>query len=193
MATTISNPFLSFRGQLSSTSGWFSMPYPKYDTMIVNNGGGGFMGSIGNDVYFIPNGATSSYNPCSNSSYRTIVNSSNYQNYLNVIGVVVNQDIPDLPNSTDNFILVFPTELVGSYRYVKVNKPEFKPADSTCSTLTYISAFPVYEYEQAESGSGGSTDITPLIPAILMIPATIIVICFFSVIYKMFMNKKVRG
>lgn len=47
--------------------------------------------------------------------------------------------------------------------------------------------------DDSGSGSGGSTDITPLIPAILMIPATLLVISFFKIIFNMFMNKKVRG
>lgn len=192
MAIVTSNPFFGFAGKFNSTNGWFAMPFPKYDSLSFNGGGGGFMGTIGNDVYFIPNGANSSYNPCSNSAYRMIWNNSNYQNNMNAVGSILNYLIPDLPNTTDNFILVFPTDLVNSYRYVKVNNPEFIPADSSCSTLTYISAFPIYEYEESSSG-GGSTDISPLIPAILMIPATIIVVCFFSVIYKMFINRRIRG
>lgn len=52
----------------------------------------------------------------------------------------------------------------------------------------------INKFEIQESApSGGSCDITPLVPAILMIPATLIVLATFTIIYKMFMNRKVRG
>ena len=193
MATVVSDPFLGFRGQRNSTNGWFNMPFPNYSSLSFNNSGGGMLGTINGDVYFVPNGATSSYNSCSTASYRLIWNNSTYQNIKSSIGLPLNTIIPELPNTTDDFILVFPADLVANYYYVKVNKPEFLSADSTCSTLTYSTAFPVYEYEQAEAGSGSSCDISPLVPAILMIPATLIVLATFSIIYKMFMNRKVRG
>lgn len=193
MATVVSEPFFSFRSQRSSSTGWFNMPFTNYSTGAFNNSGGGFLGTINNDVYFIPNGATSSYNPCSSASYRLIWNNSTYSNYSNAIGLPVKQLIPELPNTTDDFILVFPADVVGNYYYVKVNKPVFLPANSSCSTLSSSTAFPVYEYEQSESTGGGSTDISPLIPAILMIPATIIVFGMFSIIYRMFINRRVRG
>lgn len=94
------------------------------------------------------------------------------------------------------------------YFYIDSLNPIYsdQPILNSCSSLTVLSTessvnntrfIPKFSYSVSsgsdDSGSGGSTDISPLIPAILMIPATIIVVCFFSVIYKMFMNRKVRG
>lgn len=94
------------------------------------------------------------------------------------------------------------------YFYIDSLNPIYsdQPILSSCSSLTVLSTsnsvsntrfIPKFTYSVSsgsdDSGSGGSTDISPLVPAILMIPATIIVVCFFSVIYKMFMNRKVRG
>lgn len=61
---------------------------------------------------------------------------------------------------------------------------------------TYFQFTTSYDLDVADSGgNGGDTtiDATGLAPAILMIPATLIILAFFSVIYKMFMNRKMRG
>lgn len=50
-----------------------------------------------------------------------------------------------------------------------------------------------YEYEEPSSGSGGSYDDTNLISAVLMIPATLICLACMAVIFKMFINRRVRG
>ena len=65
---------------------------------------------------------------------------------------------------------------------------------STYSSFASTNIFFINSYIEEESTpTGGSCDITPLVPAILMIPATLIVLATFTIIYKMFMNRKVRG
>lgn len=94
------------------------------------------------------------------------------------------------------------------YGTVDFRNPIFKdsPVVNSCSNYTTISIsngvnnvrlYNSYSYSVndsgGDSGGGGSTDINSLIPAILMIPATIIVISFFSIIYRMFINRRIRG
>lgn len=40
---------------------------------------------------------------------------------------------------------------------------------------------------------GGSYDDTNLVNAVLMIPSVLLVVCFFSAIYKIFINRRLRG
>lgn len=88
--------------------------------------------------------------------------------------------------------------------YTDFRKPVVSTANDMktfCSSITTFSGnntntsryiINKFEIEQS-SNSGGSTDITPLIPAILMIPATLIVLGMFSIIYRMFINRRIRG
>lgn len=105
--------------------------------------------------------------------------------------------------SGDSFY--FPLDLISTGRF----STDFrKPIVSTVSDMqtlcnsvtTYTggnstaSRLIINKFEIQESTpSGGSTDITPLIPAILMIPATLIVLGMFSIIYRMFINRRIRG
>lgn len=65
----------------------------------------------------------------------------------------------------------------------------------TYSNNTSLNRFIINYVEIPENSgsSGGSTDISPLIPAILMIPATLIILGMFSIIYRMFINRRIRG
>ena len=59
-----------------------------------------------------------------------------------------------------------------------------------------ISAFRYVSYVSTDSGSGGdsgSTDMSGVVNAILMIPAVLIVLGVFTMIYRMFINRRVRG
>lgn len=67
---------------------------------------------------------------------------------------------------------------------------------STSTNESYTLIYSTFDFDYSDSGSGGSggsTDISPLVPAILMIPAAIIVVSFFSVIFKMFVNRRTRA
>lgn len=68
---------------------------------------------------------------------------------------------------------------------------------STSSTESYSLIYSTFDFEYDNSGSGGSgggsTDISPLVPAILMIPATMIILGMFTIIYRMFINRRIRG
>lgn len=186
-----SRPLLSFIGRYNSSTGYVSFPVIS-SSNTINYSGGAHLGQINNKYYLVPNMAGSN-NACSNSSYRFEVTASNYQNYLNAYGSTFSHIFPSAPSESS--MVVYPAVLNNNIYEVDILHPEFLPFNSVCSPLTYVSIFPVYKttVEVDDSGSGGSTDITPLIPAILMIPATIIVISFFSIIYKMFINKRTRS
>lgn len=89
--------------------------------------------------------------------------------------------------------------------YIDTYNPVIGPDINTltCSSKTwygnsisnnYFQFTTSYDLEVVDSGGGDTTiDATGLAPAILMIPATLIILAFFSVIYKMFMNRKMRG
>lgn len=63
------------------------------------------------------------------------------------------------------------------------------------STPTYHYTKPYVSINSSDSGSGGDSgsDYSQISNAIILIPATIIVIYLFKMIYNIFMNKKVRG
>lgn len=186
-----SRPFLSFIGRYNSSTGFVSFPVVS-SSNVYNSGGGAYLGQINNKYYLVPN-MSGSNNSCANSSYRYKINSSTYQNYLNAYGSSISYIFPSSPS--EDSMVVYPADLNNNIYEVDILHPVFLPFNSVCSTLTYVSIFPVYKttIDVEDSGSGGSTDISPLIPAILMIPATIIVVCFFSVIYKMFINRRTRS
>lgn len=88
--------------------------------------------------------------------------------------------------------------------YTDFRKPVVSTANqmkTLCSsTMTYsgnntnTSRYIINKFEiSSGSNESSSCDISPLIPAILMIPATLIVIACFSIIYRMFINRRVRG
>lgn len=83
-----------------------------------------------------------------------------------------------------------------------------KPVVSTASSMqalcnsvitysgnnTNSSRFIINKFEIEEnSNTGGSCDISPLVPAILMIPAAMLVIAFYTIIYRMFINRRIRS
>jgi len=65
---------------------------------------------------------------------------------------------------------------------------------SASSTTAYL-AYPSIEIEDTTSGGGGSisVDSSGIINAVLMIPATLIVIGLFYITYRMFINSRNRG
>ena len=88
--------------------------------------------------------------------------------------------------------------------YTDFRKPVVSTANemrSLCSSITTFSGgntntsrYIINKFEiSSGSSESSSCDISPLIPAILMIPATLIVIACFSIIYRMFINRRVRG
>lgn len=105
--------------------------------------------------------------------------------------------------SGDSFY--FPLDLISTGRYsTDFRKPTVSTASSMqslCSSvITYTGGnstagrLIINKFEIQESTpSGGSTDITPLVPAILMIPATMLILGMFTIIYRMFINRRVRG
>lgn len=64
------------------------------------------------------------------------------------------------------------------------------------NTPTYYYVKPYASIIQFDSGSGGDTpssDYSGIINAILMIPAVLLVLGAFTIIYRMFINRRVRG
>ena len=175
-------------------------PYP---TAPIN--GVGLIQDADGNKYFTNNGGSSSCNlttfPYSNVNYLA------ENGFIDLGNVVL--------NSNSSYYLFFPVSYFNginpnSYGYkasVDTRHPIIRSnlddVSSFCSSVvstssneSYSLIYSSFDFEYSDSGSGGSggsTDISPLIPAILMIPATIIVICFFSVIYKMFVNRRTRS
>lgn len=154
--------------------------------------------------YFTNNGGSSSCN-LTTFPYNNV-------NYLAENGFIELGDV--VLNSSTSYYLFFPVSYFNgsnpnSYGYkasVDTRHPIIRSnlddvssfCDSVVSTSTnetYSLIYSTFDFDYSDSGSGGggSTDITPLIPAILMIPATLIVLGMFSIIYRMFINRRVRG
>lgn len=114
----------------------------------------------------------------------------------------------DIPTSSPALTssLYFPVVLGDSdlsdfYALVDVRNPIFDSRDNVAGKCSQILSRGSYDpiarvkfsVEVSSSGGGASFDDTNLISAILMIPATLICLSCMYCIFKMFINKRVRG
>ena len=147
--------------------------------------------------------------------------SNGFMSYTNFKWMVDNDYFDNINisdySSSDQFILYFPMDYYYSDNYtfrgiVDVRNPiVYKISDSITTSLYcengaynfhsagYFESKITFTYEEStgggESSGGGSTvvDSSSISNAILMIPATLIVISLFSIIYRMFINRRTRG
>ena len=154
-----------------------------------------------NNDYFVGlyNSANYNVSSCPSSSNLPYVASSSDFNLLKSLYDYYNVDTSSWDyNLSNSYSIYFPASVssYNSYVYeVDVSNPVFDVRDfvaSKCSSVvSYYSYYLVPKVSVSVPDSiGSSPDLT--IP-ILMIPATLIVLSCFSIIYRMFMNRKMRA
>lgn len=145
--------------------------------------------SVNSQNVLVP--VSSSITSCSNS----ISTYNNYSQLKSLLSDTYNVIIPDLNGATN---VVF--SISNGYLDISNPTPLFGYAYITSPTIP-INGNILYKYTIEESSGGESsggessdpTDMSGVISAILMIPAVLIVIAAFSVIYRIFINRRVRA
>ena len=163
-----------------------------------------FLFKDSNNDYFVGLFNSTNYNvsSCPSSSNIPAISSSSDFNLLKNLYDYYNVDTSSWDyNLSYNYSIYFPASIssYNSYVYeVDVSHPVFDVRDSVASkcssVVSYYSYYLVPKVSISVSDSGGSSsDFTPVVSAILMIPATLIVLSCFFIIYRMFMNRKLRA
>lgn len=181
-------PFASFSN--SNNQWYFTIPsttlLPVYDPYWA------IVKDSSEKYYLMPFANGTSY-VCSNISTRTLTNFESSGFFDDSIDFTSGDSVYfELDTvGTSRFSTDFRKPVVSNVNDMKTlcNSVVTYTGNNTNSGRLIINKFVIQE----SSPSGGSTDITPLIPAILMIPATLIVLGMFSIIYRMFINRRVRG
>lgn len=115
-------------------------------------------------------------------------------------------DEPDW-SSGSNFFLYFPATFDSSLRILEVDvcnlqHKVFNSSDISTSNYSNLAGSSIVEIHtfcsldiSDSDSSGGSInfDDSNIVSSILFIPATLIVLSFFAVIYKIFINRRTRG
>lgn len=183
------NQFVVFGGQISS----LGLPNPDPYWKKVEGTDGNF--------YLMPFTSSTTIN-CDQISTKNLSDLVNYK--------IIDYSASDI-SGMETFY--FPINVLASNSYNERYSTDFrKPTLSTkadaialCSTVstfgnnnTFISNTGVinefsYSVDSGSGDSGSSFDDSNLVSAILMIPATIICLACMAVIFKMFINRRVRG